>query len=68
MARVVADVEEIEIDGDYGMVAGLLVTCPICGHAVEVYGTGEASAKRGGATLADECPQGQRNFYVALEP
>jgi hypothetical protein len=68
MARVEATAEEIEMDGDHTTVSGLLVTCSVCGHAVEVFGTSEASARRAGAMLANECPQGARNFYVVEEP
>ena len=68
MARVEATVEEIDMDGDYTTVRGLLVTCLACGHYVEVFGTSEASARRAGAMLADECPRGARNFYVVEEP
>jgi hypothetical protein len=64
MARVTADATEIELEGDYGMVDGLEVTCAKCGHTVEVYGAHQRSAKRGGVMLSEECPRGERNFYV----
>jgi hypothetical protein len=64
MARVEATAEVTELDGDYGEIEGLLVTCNECGHQVEVFGTGDASARRGGVMLAQSCPRGAKNFYV----
>jgi hypothetical protein len=65
MARVETIIDEVELDGDYGPVDGLQVTCAVCGHSVEVFGTSDASARRGAVMLAEECPRGERNFYVA---
>jgi len=63
--RVETEIEEIQLENDNGReVDGLEVTCAKCGHAVEVYGTSEASARRGGVMLAEECPNKERNFYV----
>jgi len=64
MARVTADAVEAELEGDHGVVDGLEVTCAKCGHTVEVYGATQQSAKRGGVMLSEECPRGERNFYV----
>ena len=64
MARVTTTVDDIELEGDHGAVPGLSVTCDRCGHEVEVYGTSGASARRAGVMLAEECPQGERNFYA----
>ena len=47
--RIETEVEEIEMENDSGRtVDGLQVTCSRCQHAVEVYGTSDASARRGG--------------------
>jgi len=63
--RIETEVEEIEMENDSGRtVDGLQVTCSRCQHAVEVYGTSDASARRGGVMLAEECPNKERNFYV----
>ena len=59
MSRVKTEIEEAEIEGDHGMIHGLIITCALCGHRVEVYGTGEASAKRGAVMLSEECPEDQ---------
>jgi len=62
--RVTATVEETDLPGEFRDVPGLTVTCEYCGHSVEVYGTGDASAKRGAVMLREECPKGEHNFYV----
>jgi len=63
--RIETEVEEIEMENDSGRtVDGLQVTCSRCQHAVEVYGTSDASARRGGVMLGEECPNKERNFYV----
>jgi hypothetical protein len=61
--QVNVEIEEDEFDGDHTTVAGLRVTCPRCGHEVEVFGTDERSAKRGAVMLREECPRGESNFY-----
>lgn len=66
--RIIAEVQEDELEGDDAQIPGLRITCPRCGHEVEVFGTGEASAKRGGVMLRDECPRRERNFYVVEQP
>jgi len=65
MARVAFSVDEEEVESDTGVILGLVLTCSRCGHSVEVYGTEEASVRRGAVMLRDECPMGDRNFYVA---
>lgn len=62
--RVETEIEETDLDGDHGIVPGLLVTCSHCGHQVEVYGTSDRSARRGAVMLAEQCPNGADNFYV----
>ncbi|HEV3059665.1 MAG TPA: hypothetical protein VGY48_15550 [Vicinamibacterales bacterium] len=64
MSRVRVEVDEVVLQGDYGDVDGIEVKCVRCGHCVEVFGTGDASIKRGCAMLRDECPEKERNFYV----
>jgi hypothetical protein len=65
MARVTADAVEIQIVNENGItVDGLEVTCAKCGHTVEVYGTHQQSAKRGGVMLSEDCLENERNFYV----
>jgi DNA polymerase III epsilon subunit-like protein len=69
MARIEVDIEEKVLENDKGHeVDGIQATCSRCGHSVEVFGTEEASVKRGCAMLRDECPLGERNFYVGVVP
>jgi hypothetical protein len=57
--------QEIDLDGDYlELVPGLCITCGFCGHEVEVYGVSDRSARRGLVMLREECPLGERNWYV----
>jgi len=63
--RVKVDVTETELEGDYKSIDGITVTCTKCGREVEIYGTEEASIKRGCAQLREEC--GERNFYYYHE-
>jgi hypothetical protein len=58
-------IEQAELEGDYGTVDGITVTCSRCGHATESYGTHAGSIRRCLALLREECPKGQRNYYVA---
>jgi hypothetical protein len=63
MARVPVSVEETVLENDDGIeVEGVVVTCERCGESVEIYGTSEASIKRGCATLHESCDQ--NNFYT----
>lgn len=63
--RVRCEIEEVELDGDYGSVDGVQATCGRCGHCTESFGTGDASVRRCLTLLREECPQGESNFYVA---
>lgn len=64
MAKVSCDVEEIELDGDFGEIPSVRVTCSRCGHQTESFGTEEKSILRCLAILREECPEGEENFYV----
>ena len=45
---------------------GLILTCSRCGETVEVYGTSDASVKRGFVKLREACKE-KTNFYVEEE-
>jgi DNA polymerase III epsilon subunit-like protein len=45
-------------------VKGITVTCTRCAHSVNVFGTGEASIKRGCVMLHESCPRNETNFYA----
>jgi hypothetical protein len=65
MSQVRCEVEEVELENDCGkMVEGVRVTCGRCGHTTESFGTGPASTRRCLALLREECPEGERNFYI----
>ena len=63
--KITVVVEETTLEGDHGDVDGVQVTCSRCDHSVEVFGTGEASIKRGCVMLRDACPNNEQNFYEA---
>jgi hypothetical protein len=64
MAKVSTTKSDVDLDGDYGTVEGVEVTCDRCGHCEESFGTDEASLRRCAALLRENCPQGESNFYV----
>ena len=57
-------IHEEEVEGDYGFVDGLRVTCSRCEHYVDVAGTTGSSARRGALLLRQDCPRGESNFYA----
>lgn len=61
--RVSVDIEQADVEGDYGTVDGIRLTCERCGHSVEVAGTSDRSARRGAIMLREECPEEAENFY-----
>jgi hypothetical protein len=62
--RVEAEVNEEELEGDYGPVDGVVATCTRCDHTTESFGTSDASIRRCLVLLREECPRGERNYYV----
>lgn len=62
--RVTFSYEESLLAGTYREVDGIVVKCNRCNHEVEVFGTSEASVRRGAVMLREECPSGEENFYV----
>ncbi len=67
--KVTAEINEIELDGDYedGMTPSVEAKCSRCGHCTESYGQHEDSITRCLVLLREECPQGEKNFYVSEE-
>lgn len=63
--RIQCDVEYTTMEGDYGDVDSVCVTCSKCGHQTESYGTDDRSIRRCLALMRDECSCGENNFYVA---
>ena len=58
--KVTADIEVVEMEGDYGKVYGVQAQCSRCDHAVESFGTGRDSIRRCLALLHND----EKNFYV----
>ena len=63
MARVLTTTSYVELEGDYGTVEGVVVTCDRCGHSEESFGTGEPSLKRCAYLLRENCPGDEQNYY-----
>jgi hypothetical protein len=63
MARVSTTIQYVDLDGDYGSVDGVQVSCDRCGHYEESFGTGDGSLKRCALLLRENCPQGENNYY-----
>jgi hypothetical protein len=57
-------VQETELDGDYGTVDGIQLTCLRCGHVTESFGTSDAGTRRCLALMREECPRGNAGYYV----
>jgi hypothetical protein len=64
MAKVSTTVAYVDLDGDYGPVEGIELTCDRCGHSEESFGTDEPSLSRCAALLRENCPRRERNYYV----
>ena len=63
--KVLCTLSFIELENDEGReVASVQATCSRCGHETESFGTGPVSVRRCLATLREECPEGEANFYV----
>ena len=63
--KIRCEVEEVELDGDYGTVAGVRAICSRCDHEVEAFRTSDASIRSCLVRMREECPRGQSNFYTA---
>jgi hypothetical protein len=66
--NVSCEIEETELEGDYGVVASIRANCSRCGHETESFGTSESSIQRCLALMREECPAGESNFYVTDAP
>lgn len=63
--KVECTIEQVELEGDRGIVSGVRATCSRCDHETEAFGTGAASVRRCMATMREECPLHEENFYYA---
>ena len=65
--HIKCSIEECELEGDYGVIPGITATCSRCDHETESFGTSEASRRRCLVLMREECPRGERNWYVDEE-
>ena len=61
--KVSVDITQQAVEGDYGYIDGLSLTCERYNHCVEVFGTSDRSARAGAQKLRDDCPNDESNFY-----
>jgi hypothetical protein len=54
-------------DGQGRKVEGITLTCSRCGRSTEVFGTSDASLRRGFVKLRENCEEKGRHFYVEEE-
>jgi len=65
MAKIKCKVEQSSTENDYGHETSTIsVICGKCGHDTESFGTSESSIKRCLVLLHEECPRGEKNFYI----
>lgn len=63
--RVECEVVEVDLENDDGHdVEGVKAVCSRCDHETESFGTGDGSRRRCLVLMREECPNGERNFYV----
>lgn len=65
--RVECEVKPAEAEFKGRVCPGVCVICGECGHEVIVAGEEEKSVKRGLATLREQCPMDEDNFYVEVD-
>jgi len=66
MAKVVCEASYQLVKNDRGvMVDGVKLTCSNCGHETFSYGTSERSVRRCIALMSEQCPEGEKNYYVS---
>ena len=64
MAKITTTTHYVDVDGDYGSVEGVEVTCDKCGHSEQSGGTHDGSLSRCAYLLRENCPLEEKNFYV----
>lgn len=65
MTRIPCEVATTTVENEQGReVEAISATCLECDHETVAYGTSEKSVTCALAKMRDECPRGQRNFYV----
>lgn len=63
--RVPCEIDDVTLANDDGIeIDGVCANCTRCDHETESFGTSEASVKRCLALMREECPLGEKNFYI----
>lgn len=63
--KIKVSINECDVENDDGHVGdGVQAECSRCGHQTESIGTGSGSRRRCLVLMRDECPKGERNYYV----
>jgi len=63
--KITCTIGEIEIEDDNGrQVSATSAECSRCHHETTSFGTASASIRRCLVLMREECPNGERNFYV----
>ena len=66
--KVPCEIDEVDLENDRGKTMdGVMATCQRCQHWETSFGTGEGSVKRCLVMLRENCPEGEKNFYVREE-
>lgn len=63
MRRVTTTAAYVDVEGDYGTVEGVELTCDRCEHTEESAGTSQSSLRRCAALLRENCPRDEVNYY-----
>lgn len=66
--RITCRIEEFTTENDDGFeVDAVSAVCSRCGHETESFGNSDSSIARCLVLLREECPNEERNFYVASQ-
>ena len=66
--RIEVVVTQALIDNQDGHpLPGRVLECQDCGHTVDVFGTGTASARRGAVILKDTCPVAPGQYFYVVD-
>ena len=64
MSEIECVISSINLDGDYTEIESVEAKCKRCGHITQAYGTSSESIKRCLASMHEECPKHESNFYI----
>lgn len=65
MSKIDCEIQRTDLDNDRGTTTpSVVLTCARCGHQTESYGQRGRSVRRCLTRMGEECPAGDKNFYV----